>query len=183
MDAGAPIALVLIGSFAVDRVVSGALFLLSLPKSWRQTFPDPDLIKDDLKKATAIKKRKLWYFVLAALLSLPIVYWGNIRIFEALGIPQKPELGQVQAFLDILLTTLLFVGGADRIADLLKKHGGPASVEPAPGGIEVFGTLKVEDERSTKDVGKCAKCSAELEAGSGFCGHCGARVEAPAGAG
>jgi len=171
--AGGTAVMVMIGSFAVDRIVSLALFALSYPKSWRRTFPDPDLMSDGPKKAAAVKVRRAWYFLFATILSIPIVVYGKIRIFDLLGIPKAPEAERaVQQLLDILLTTLIFVAGADRLADLLKKHAGP--IEKPREGIEVFGTLTIDGEKPA--TVRCPACSAVLEPGSTFCGHCGAHL-------
>ena len=183
MDAGGTGVLVVIGSFAVDRIVSLALFGLSFPKSWRRTFPDPDLLEDGPKKRAAVKMRKAWYFLFATILSVPIVIYGGIRIFDLLGIPRAQEAGgrAMQQLLDKLLTTLIFVAGADRLADLLKKHSTP--IEKPREGIEVFGTLTIDGEKHEAASVKCPACSAVLEAGSTFCGHCGAHLAATVKAG
>src|SRR5262249_52161130 len=126
---------------------------------------------------------KVWYFLFATILSLPIVIYGGIRIFDLLGIPraQDPAARAMQQLLDKLLTILIFVAGADGLADLLKKHGAP--MEKPREGIEVFGTLTIDGEKREAASVKCPACSSVLEAGSAFCGHCGAHLVAAAKAG
>jgi len=176
MDASTPVAIVLIGSFAVDRIVCGSLFLLSDSKRFQHRFPDPDEIKDEHKKAQAERKRKKSYFFLAALLSTPVVLFAHIRLFPLVGISEAAAGWRhvVQEAMDVALTSVLFIGGADRIAELLKKKPEGSGLEKHEGTIEVVGTLTVADEKKPgESKPKCSSCGSELEVGSGYCGHCG----------
>jgi hypothetical protein len=168
MEGGSPITLVLIGSFAIDRIVTGLLFLLSLPPGLGSLFPDPALVEEAARPA-AEKRRKLNYFLLAAVLSLPVVFYADLKIFAAMGFKPKYEI------LDTLLTALILIGGSDRIGDLLKTHASPVAEKPSSGGIEITGTVTVADGKGAT-AAVCPSCSAPLEAGSGYCHKCGARV-------
>src|SRR5438105_3757337 len=142
MDAPGTAMLVVISSFAVDRIVSLVLFGVSVPKSWRKTFPDPELMEEGAKKRAAMRTRRMWYFCFAAILTIPIVIGAKIRIFKLLGIIGAEDDPAV-IVADILVTTLVFVAGADRLADLIKKHA-PAEKHE---GIEVYGTLTINGEK------------------------------------
>src|SRR6266849_81197 len=104
LDGVTVVAVILIASFAIDRVVSALLFLLSLSKS----FPEP-----------ASKKYQVWYFCIAGILAIFVIaYWGNVRILAAVGYPPDPN-----PVLDALLTGIVLVGGAERLATMLKLPG------------------------------------------------------------
>jgi len=182
MDNGiSPITLIVVGSFAIDRIVSGLLFLLSMPKAWQQIFPDPDLIQDPAQRALAAKKRKLAYFFLAAILSVPVVALGDLGLLSRMGLA-KPELHGVQWWLDCLLTSMIFMGGADVFTMILKKHSDSVLDKPNERAIQVVGSLTVDDGDKGSSGKSCPSCGVTLEGGSSYCAHCGSRVAASAGA-
>lgn len=177
MDAGSTVTFVAIAAFGIDRIVSGTLFLLSTPRSWRAAFPDPELVSDPHEKAVAARKRKLAYFLFAAVLSAPVVFYGNIGLFSLILKSGSETAGPSQwQFFDKLLTTLVFVGGAERIGGWIRARSSSASEAGGSGVIEVRGSLAVESGGQGGPTAKCPACSAELEAGSSYCGHCGTRV-------
>ena len=148
MDGITAIAAILIASFAIDRFVTGLLFLLSLIKPWNRLFPDPALETDPVARSTAEKKRKLIYFSLAAFLAMGVlVGYGNVSILAAVG------FSTINPLLDRILTGLILIGGADRVADILKwgTAGGassPSSTSSSP--IEITGKLVLEDASGRK---------------------------------
>jgi hypothetical protein len=60
------IALVLVASFAIDRIVNFLLFALSYNGRWDRRFPEPASVKGSAAQMAAEKKRKAVYFALAA---------------------------------------------------------------------------------------------------------------------
>jgi len=144
------IALVLVASFAIDRVVNGVLFLVSYSEFWRRKFPDPALVDAD-RRVAAQKKQKLIYFVFAGLLgTVLLAYFGQVRVLSSLGVPANP-------YLDVFITGLILMGGADRVAELLKATGaGGAGAErsPSSGPIEIKGTLTLEQPSSVAQFSK-----------------------------
>jgi hypothetical protein len=132
------IAVILIASFAIDRVVTGLLFLLSFIKPWARWLPSPAPEDDPKARAAAEKKHKLVYFALAAALGTVVVsYFGDVRILAYVGF-------QTNRYLDTILTGLILVAGADRIGPLMEKvPGAPKGVHPDPGSkpIAVSGTI------------------------------------------
>lgn len=141
------IAVIAIASFAIDRVVSGLLFLLSFNKQWVIMFPDPELVTgtpEAIKRAQ--KKQKLLYFTVAGVLAIVVLsYFGNVRILHYLGFELNPKL-------DILLTGLILMGASDRVSDLLKGMTGggegPKAVQQESHPVEIRGTLLLEDSRT-----------------------------------
>ncbi len=146
IDGVSAIVVVLIASFAIDRIVTGLLFLLSFIKPWSRAFPDPATTKDTLERVSAVKKQKLIYFVFAGILSGLIVYFGQVKIFDALGFEGKDEYD----ILDNIITGLILMGGSDRVAAVLKTPGAPGIDKSAPHPIEITGRLTLEEEGGRK---------------------------------
>jgi hypothetical protein len=132
-DGVSAIALILIASFAIDRVVTAILFLLN----WAGWVPDPTVDE---------RKYKLIYFLLGGLLGIFVLaHFGKVRVMTALGIPIDP-------YLDTALTGIVLVGGADRIAGLLKAPGvEPPREHPQP--MVISGKLVLEETAAQKVLG------------------------------
>ena len=71
IDGISAIAIILIASFAIDRIVTGSLFLLSFVKYWTKYFPDPATLQPDARLA-AERMLKLAYFGLSGFLGIPL---------------------------------------------------------------------------------------------------------------
>jgi TctA family transporter len=136
LDGVSAIAMILIGSFAIDRIVTALLFLLSFVR---------------LAPEAAVHERryKLIYYCLAGVLGIVVLgYYGQVRVLTALGI-------RIEPLIDTLLTGIVLVGGADRIAELLKAPGAePRKEEPQP--IEITGKLVLEESAAKKVLGHSA---------------------------
>jgi hypothetical protein len=131
-------AMLALAAFAVERVTTGILFLLSFWKPWQASFPDPDDPDDPGKSARARRKHKVAYFVLAGALVLVVVGLSpQIRILNALDMQAPPVL-------DVGLTCLVLVAGSDRIGEFLKGDGG-ASVEKSSKPVEIVGRVQLID--------------------------------------
>jgi hypothetical protein len=149
VDGFSAIALVLVVSFAIDRLVRGLLFVLSYSSAWARRFPDPAFNNGPVS-AEAERNRRLIYFVLAGSLGMIALGWvGQVRILSALGFTN------VNRWLDILVTGLILAGGAERTEQVLKSLGASggsteaASREP----IEIRGKLTIDGEGKTAIVG------------------------------
>jgi hypothetical protein len=145
LDGISVIALIIILSFAIDRIVRGLFFLLSYVGPWARALPEPDFSKS--RSTPKIEQnRKLIYFVLSATLGIVALAWfGRIRILAALGFTS------VNPWLDVLVTGLILVGGAERTEQVLKGIGAGgysgSSSESKP--LEITGRLVIDD-RSDK---------------------------------
>jgi TctA family transporter len=130
MDGLTAVALVLIASFAIDRIVTAVLFLASFAGILREPGPGD---------AHAEKMHKLIYFVLAGVLGVVVLaYFGNVRILRAMGLPDPNPV------IDAIVTGLLLMGGAERLSGLIQP-GATEKPDPKPIPIEVTGTLTNED--------------------------------------
>lgn len=140
LDGVTAIALILIASFAIDRIVTAAMFLLSFVRPSL----DPTGIENPGARAKAEKQYKLLYVVLAGVLAIPVLaHYGGVRILSALGIATEP-------LLDTVLTGIVLVGGSDRIAALLKFPGATGAERPAPPPIQITGRLTLEEGTSAR---------------------------------
>jgi hypothetical protein len=123
------IVLVLIASFAVDRITRGVLFVLSLFGFWRRLVPEGE---DE-------KRQRVAYIVVAGALSVAVLSWvGNVRLLAALGFTQ------VSPLIDSLFTGLLLTAGADRTEAMLQKMGAGGGDR---GPLEITGKVVLEDTR------------------------------------
>jgi pheromone shutdown protein TraB len=108
-DTGRLVAMVLLASFAIERVVATVDF-----------FMDGDAL------ASPEKKKKLTLFSLSAVLGILVVWLTGIRILAALNF-------KTDASVDLLLTWMILVGGADKLGQLLGGggSGGGGNSQPA----------------------------------------------------
>ncbi len=139
IDGVTGIAVILIGSFAIDRIVTGTLFLLSFVRPWAQRFPDPATVDDRVARVKAEKKQQLAYFVLAGTLAIPILAgYGGVQLFSQLGFQD------VHWLLDTVFTGLILVGGADRVSLFLRGSAEAGGGSSAPRPVEINGRLVLE---------------------------------------
>jgi len=129
-DGVTALVLVLIASFAIDRIVTAVLFLAS----FAGVVPDPA----DNERAN--KVYKLVYFVLAGVLGVVVLaYFGNVRILQAIG------LQNANPVVDTIVTGLLLMGGAERLSGFIQTPGGAGTEKPEPKPIQITGRLTIED--------------------------------------
>ena len=153
VDGLSAIALVLVVSFAIDRLVRGLFFVLSYSPAWARRFPDPAFNNGTISPE-AERNHRLVYFILAGSLGMIALGWiGQVRILSALGFTN------VNRWLDILVTGLILAGGAERTEQVLKSIGasGPSTEATSKEPIEIRGKLTIEGE------GKAAIVGAERE--------------------
>lgn len=147
LDGITVIAMVLIGSFAVDRVVTGILFLLSFSKWWAARFPDPDLAESAEARASATNRKRLVYFCLAGALAIPLLAgYGQVRILAALGFPTN-------YLFDTFVTGLILMGGSDRLSEVLKMQSGGGEQKSEPRPITINGKLVLEEGTLKRSAG------------------------------
>ena len=144
IDGISAIAVILIASFAIDRIVTGLLFLLPFLKQWERAFPDPVTVNDTLERVRAERKQKLVYFILAGLLGVVVCWFGKLRMFSALGFPDMPQV------FDILASALILTAGSDRIAALLNLPGAVEGEKTVTRPIEITGKLVLENATEKK---------------------------------
>ena len=88
----------------------------------------------------AERRFKLYYYSLATVLALAVVLLSpGMRVLEALDVESPPWI------LDLGLTCLILVAGADRIGTFFESKG--AHVEEAPKPVQIEGTLTLKEDR------------------------------------
>lgn len=135
--------LIVVLSFVLDRIVKAILFLLLFVRAWTKRFPDPLMITEPIRRAKAERKQTLAYFVFAGIVALMVAIQGKISLLTVLGINDPKPL------LDILVTTIMLVGGSDitnKIVPLLSKGD---SVESSNQPIAITGRLILDNSNST----------------------------------
>jgi hypothetical protein len=142
IDGISAIAIILIASFAIDRIVTGLLFLLSFLHPWAQRFPEP-VTRDGAERIDAERKQKLVYFAFAGVLAVFLGWYGNLRIFHASGF-------DVPGWIDAIVTGLLLMGGADRVAALLNIGGGGGESKSSQQPIQITGKITLEQPPNKK---------------------------------
>ena len=164
IDGVSALAVLVIASFAIDRVVTGLLFVLVFIGHWVRILPDPELIEDEddeyvnagdeelpkpsakVRRLKAERTQKLLYYVLAGLLGGVVLAWfGNVRIFEALGFKA------INPILDSVMTGLILIAGADRVAALLRLPGAGVAERPEHRAVKITGELIMKDGASARD--------------------------------
>jgi hypothetical protein len=130
IDGVSAVLVILIGSFAIDRGVTALLFVLQSFGAGRRLVPESDE-----------RKMKWARFALAAALAGVVLAWfGKVHLLAAVGFPGVNE------YVDVLITTVILVGGSDRVTDILKATGMPHSdKDVARQPIEITGKLVLED--------------------------------------
>jgi hypothetical protein len=84
MNATTTLVLILILSFAAERLVRGVLFLLGLVPWWRKRFPDPLSFSDSLSRAKAHQRIQI-----VSTMMIALVAGAAIWEFQDLHILQK----------------------------------------------------------------------------------------------
>lgn len=143
------VVVLLIASFAIDRVVLSLMFMLSWIKWWEGKFPDPRVFDDKTGQITAERKQKLLYFLLAGVFAVVVLAkFSDIlffRAFESLGI-------KTPYWLDVLITGIILMGGSDIVGRVLKLagiSGGGTADSASSKPVEISGTLVLADRAQT----------------------------------
>ena len=135
------IALILILSFAIERVAASVMFLLS----YKYAFAAPARVDDAGKRAIAERDHKLVYSLLAVTLGIGVLLasGGDFLVLRKLGIVPTPSPKLLSA-LDYLITVTVLLQGADAMSKLQKTITPPKVEEPDPKPVEITGTLTLE---------------------------------------
>jgi hypothetical protein len=134
MDTGIQAAaLIVIISFAIDRISGGVFFLLSMAGVWSTETPG------------AQNRAKLAYYVFAGILAAVFIFTFKISMLAALKIGSEDMYLKP---LDIAFGILVLMCGSDQVATLLKSpHAGKApDTRPAEKPIEVTGKLTLVEQ-------------------------------------
>src|SRR5260370_27973015 len=141
--------MLLIAAFAIERVSAGILFLLQL----FHLIGDPDLIEGGAQRAHAKRRYTLCHFAVSAILVIfVLLYVGDFRFLDALGLGNRADLSRVPIFVDHLLLAVVLIGGAEQMSAFLKMVGAPGGSTRETGAqpLEVSGKLTIEESSAKK---------------------------------
>ena len=141
--------ILLIAAFAIERVSAGILFLLQL----FHLIGDPDSVEDAAQRAHAKRKYMLYHFAVSGILVIfVLLYVGDFRFLDALGLGNRADLSRVPIFVDHLLLAVVLVGGAEQMSAFLKIVGAPGGRTRETGAqpVEVSGKLTLEESSAKK---------------------------------
>jgi len=132
LDVTTAITVILIASFAIDRLVTLLLVLLPFPKLHREQ--DSKLLK---------KRERVTYIALAWILGLLLGYFGDVRLLAGLGF-------STNVVMNAIVTALILTAGSDSISALLKRMGGASVGEGDPKPLVVQGDLTLRRPERTR---------------------------------
>jgi len=133
LDGISTMALLLLFSFAIERVVNAVRFLTA----WAGWF-DPDAEPDGAKRRDRERTASVLSFLLATVLSMVTLTLFDLHgVLFILGVKQEPLVW------DYCLTVLVMVAGADRLGELLKASS-PKLEAKSEQPLEVTGTLRLD---------------------------------------
>lgn len=139
VNATSALVLILILSFAADRVARGVLMGLSLLPTWRARFPDPAGLEDKAAKAEATRRRTIAYTVIVGgLAGLILWLYQDIRLIGQRDI----------AVVDIVVSAVVIMGGSDlisRIAGLSGINEAMPLRGPQSAPVEISGRIELEN--------------------------------------
>jgi len=142
-DAVSVTAMLVLAAFALERVTTGVLFLLSFYGPWKARFPEPARVADADASSDAERRNRLAYFTLAGSMALLVVLLSpEIRVLYAMDMTAP-------AILDVGLTWLVLVAGSDRIGDLVQDRR-IGAVEKPPKPIQIEGRVTLVDSPEAK---------------------------------
>jgi len=153
MNATSALVLILVLSFAADRLAKAVLFLLALVPMWSKRFPDPRLVREQEQKVKAKNRLVLVYTVLVASIAGTAIWiFPELRIIQMLSGPRIPEL------IDIIVTVIVVMGGSDLVGRIVQISGIGEGTATSPGSsrnepIEINGRLVLENPDQV-NVGK-----------------------------
>lgn len=143
LDGVTAIALVVIASFAIDRIVSGSLFLLSYSKAWSRRFPEPSSVEDEATRVRVEKTQKLVYFALAGFLGMVVLAGaGNVRILSALVVQPAQSESAIQSSQPKTSTQPAQAGSSNQGDAPTKPEAKTGSLE-SKSGLTLFSILDI----------------------------------------
>lgn len=132
---------ILIASFAIDRTVTVCLFLLAF--FWQSL--DPASVDAD-ERYDAERSYKLVYYTLATIVAIAVYMFvfKTGGVFAGLGYKPHP-------ILDAVLTTLVLVGGSERLAALMSIPGADKASDSPPPPVQLAGHVMLVPDSAVKE--------------------------------
>jgi hypothetical protein len=138
LDGVSAAALIALAAFAIDRVVTAALFVFV----YFGILSDSASKKGEEQFATDRTYKIVYFIASLALVIVVLAIVPGIRILAAMGLRTDSPL------LDELLTGIVLLGGTERLSEWMKTEGTTGEPTPAEPPIRVTGSLTLDDKRS-----------------------------------
>ena len=132
-DTAKLVAIVLLASFAIERITATIGYMLDSLRLQRLTDEDAAKLREE-------RQRKLLLMIIAGLLAFGVVLVVDLRILGALTF-------KAPALVDLFLTWLVLFAGADRIRDFLSQGSESGEKSETP----VF-QVHVRDDAEIREV-------------------------------
>ena len=139
-DTAKLVAIVLLASFAIERIVAAVSYVLETARLYK-------LDEEHTAKIRAKQKRKLALLSLAALLAAAVVGVADLRILKTLN------LGQTPLQFDYAISWLILFAGADRIRDFLQGAGGGGESEQSE--VPAF-RIRIDDGGEFREINRAS---------------------------
>lgn len=154
MDLGAAnvVALMLFISFAIDRITTGLMFVLSFMPFWPKYVHDSTSESGTKNGTDSEKLYRVFYFVIATFLAIIAMMYVNMKvILMSDSTPPPSHIGVLIALgmkkidwaVDSVVTALVLVASSDFLGRLIEKSGAYDKTEVQSQTIQVTGELNL----------------------------------------
>ncbi|MEY1557313.1 hypothetical protein AB3Y40_16900 [Yoonia sp. R2331] len=149
MNATSALVLIMILAFSADRLTKAIMFVLAFVPRWQRYFRDPEIISNRVEKYKMRNRYLIAYTVIVGVIACSAVFW-----FDDLRILTRLSGNNVDASIDIVVTTLVVMGGSDLVSRLVQISGiGEMGAAAASGDrsernkpVEIVGRLVLEND-------------------------------------
>lgn len=143
MNAPSVLVLILVLSFAADRLAKALVFGARMIPEIRQRLPEPEGIDLPLVRAAARRREALVYAVLVGVLAgLALLLYPEVRLVRMLAGPQAHPA------VDIVVSLAVVMGGSDLVGRVVSVSGLGEGLAPPPspgrdGPVEIVGRVEL----------------------------------------
>jgi len=130
MDATAKfLAIIAVAAFVTERILAAINYVIDAVQRWR-------VRSEAAAESRATEWRKLLLFLIAAVIAYVVVRRANLHLLEVL------QVANVPAAIDLWLTWLVVVAGADRVHSMLTGEGKQTAPEVPVVRLHVDGDVR-----------------------------------------
>ena len=148
VNATSVLILILILSFAADRIAKAIVALLSMTSGFQAWSPSPEGLDDAADKAKALQKRMIVHAALVGAMAVAILWlYPQIRLLKMLT--AQHGLGVI----DLVVSAVVIMGGSELIGRLLSVSSVNDAMMPVAGRanaspVEITGKLELENVKA-----------------------------------
>lgn len=149
MDLGAVnvVVLILFISFAIDRITTGLMFVLSLMPFWHKYFHESTPEANAKNGTDSEKLYRVFYFIIATFLAIIAIMYFNMSVIREddssthIGVLFALGMKDISLTVDTVVTALVLVASSDFLGRLIEKSGAYDKTELQGQTIQVKGEL------------------------------------------